>query len=209
MFCLPVDLRGRALADETARPTVYPAAVIQRHTHSSFKKEDIPMHHIRRIGLASSWILPCLVVTVFVFGPANNNVSAQTKKGASLKPEQTEAGFHEYKGVTLGMTTDDARKKLGTPTEKDNEQDFFVFSDTESAQVYYDKSHTVIALSVNYVGETANTPKSTEVLGKEVEAKPDGSKHELIRFLKAGYWVSYSRTAGDSPLVTITIQKLN
>jgi len=32
--------------------------------------------------------------------------------------------------------------------------------------------------------------------------------HKMIRFPKAGYWLSYSRTAGNSPLITITIKKI-
>jgi hypothetical protein len=47
-----------------------------------------------------------------------------------------------------------------------------------------------------------------QVFGEDFETKPDGSKHKLVRYPKAGYWVSYSRTAGDTPIVTITIQKL-
>jgi hypothetical protein len=125
------------------------------------------------------------------------------------KADETVPIFHEYKGVTLGMSTEETRKKLGAPTDKDAEQDFFMFNDTESAQVFYDKSHKVMAISVNYVGAGSNVPKSKAVLGTEVEAKPDGSMHQLIRYPKAGCWVSYSRTAGDSPLVTVTIQKLN
>jgi hypothetical protein len=29
-----------------------------------------------------------------------------------------------------------------------------------------------------------------------------------VRYPKAGFWVSYSRTAGDTPIVTIQIQKM-
>ena len=31
--------------------------------------------------------------------------------------------------------------------------------------------------------------------------------HKMVTYTEAGYWVSYSRTAGDSPLVIITMQK--
>jgi hypothetical protein len=46
------------------------------------------------------------------------------------------------------------------------------------------------------------------VLGVELQAKPDGSMYELKRYPDAGYWVSYNRTAGDKPIVTITMQKI-
>jgi hypothetical protein len=47
-----------------------------------------------------------------------------------------------------------------------------------------------------------------QVFGADFETKPDGSKHKLVRYPKAGCWVSYSRTAGDTPIVSITIQKM-
>jgi hypothetical protein len=46
------------------------------------------------------------------------------------------------------------------------------------------------------------------VLGVELQAKPDGSMYELERYPAAGYWVSYNRTAGDKPIVTITMQRM-
>jgi hypothetical protein len=47
-----------------------------------------------------------------------------------------------------------------------------------------------------------------QVFGAEIDAKPDGSKYRLIRYPKAGYWVSYSRTAGDTPIITVTLQRI-
>ena len=41
----------------------------------------------------------------------------------------------------------------------------------------------------------------------EVEAKPDGSLHRKVDYPKAGFWVAYSRTQGDAPMVSITMQK--
>ena len=157
------------------------------------------------------FVAPCLIITIAATMAVRTQARAalQTQKGGQAKADKSDQVFHEYKGVTLGMNAEEARKKLGTPTEQDDEQDFFIFSDTESAQVYYDKSHAVKALSINYVGDGAGTPKPKAVLGTDVQAKPDGSMHELIRFPKAGFWVSYSRTAGDSPLITVTVQKID
>jgi hypothetical protein len=140
-----------------------------------------------------------------LFGSAAS-VSAQTQKVEQAAA--AEPGFHGYKGVSLGMSAAEARKKLGTPEEKSDEQDFYVVSDKESVQIYYDKAQMVEAISVNYVGESEAVPKPKAVLGTDLEAKPDGSMHKMIRFPKAGYWLSYSRTAGDSPLITITLKKI-
>lgn len=116
--------------------------------------------------------------------------------------------YKDFMGVTLGMKAEEAREKLGNPKHKGERQDFFVFSESQSAQVVYDDQRKVITISVDYVdqGETAPSPES--VLGEPVQAKPDGSMHLLKRYPEAGYWVAYSRTAGDNPTVTITLQKI-
>jgi hypothetical protein len=46
------------------------------------------------------------------------------------------------------------------------------------------------------------------VFGSDVEAKPDGSVNKMIRYPKAGYLISYLRTAGDEPMIVITVQKM-
>jgi hypothetical protein len=117
--------------------------------------------------------------------------------------------FSEYKGVHIGMTADEARKKLGEPQDKSDDQDFFVFNEKESAQVFYDKSHKTYAVSINYLGAGSSTPMPKAVLGSEIEAKPDGSMYKMVRYRKAGFWVSYSRTAGTDPLVTVTMQRID
>lgn len=114
--------------------------------------------------------------------------------------------YVEYKGVRIGMDAVDVRKKLGTPTDKGDLQDFYVFSDSESAQVFYLKGK-VNALSVNYVGEK-NAPLPKIVLGTDIEPRADGGMHKLVRYPDAGYWVSYNRTGGDDPLITVTMQKI-
>jgi hypothetical protein len=114
--------------------------------------------------------------------------------------------YSEYKGVRLGMEATEVRKKLGNPTDKGDVQDFFVFSDSESAQVFYAKGK-VMAVSVNYVGDKS-APQPKVVLGTDIEAKPDGAMHKIVRYPEAGYWVSYNRTGGGDPLVTVTMQKI-
>lgn len=126
-------------------------------------------------------------------------------KSTKATPSATPV-FTEYRGVRVGMSVDEVRGKLGKPEEKFDEFDIFAFSDKERARVYYDKGKKARAISVTYVG-TASAPKPADVIGTEVESKEDGSMHKLVTYPQAGYWVSYSRTAGDSPLVMITMQK--
>jgi hypothetical protein len=118
-----------------------------------------------------------------------------------------EPPFSAYKGVRIGMTADEARKLLGNPTEKDDKQDVYSFNENESCQVYYDETKKVSAVSVTYLGGKS-IPTAKSVLGDDAEAKQDGSIYKLIRFPKAGYWVSYTRTSGEAPMTVIAIQKL-
>ena len=135
-------------------------------------------------------------------------LSALSSAAAAQGNEKEGPAFVEYKGVRIGMTADEARKKLGDPTDKGDTQDFYAFNDTESCQVFYDGQKKVFAVSVTYLGEKATAPSAKAVLGSDVEAKPDGSMHRLVRYPKAGYWVSYTRTSGDSPMTVIAMQKI-
>lgn len=132
--------------------------------------------------------------------------SALAQKSGGAKGD--EPCFSEYRGVQIGMKIDEARQKLGKPKEMAEEVDIYSFNDKESAQVYYDKStQKVTAISVDYVGAT-DAPECKKVTGTEADAKADGSKFKMVRYPKAGYWVSYNRTAGATPVVTVTMQKI-
>lgn len=117
--------------------------------------------------------------------------------------------YTEFKGVKIGVSREEARRRLGTPQQKDDSQDFFVFSERERARLYYDAKGAVSAVIVTYVGKSGDVPTPKAVLGSEVEAKQDGSMYRLVQYPKAGYWVAYSRTTGDEPLTIITMQKMN
>ncbi len=144
--------------------------------------------------------------------PAQPQTPAPTQttpaaEGETVAAPADEPLYRDYKGVTLGMSADEARRKLGNPQEKDKVQDFFVLSESERARVYYDDKGQVSAVIVTFVGKNANAPDPKTILGSEVEAKPDGSAYKIVTYPKAGYWVAYSRTAGDEPLTIITMQK--
>jgi len=144
---------------------------------------------------------------VTLLGILSTSAHAQRSRGGE-EPESQPA-FSEFKGVKIGMTADEARKKLGSPRDKGSDQDFYVFEDTKAVQVYYDKSGNVIAISVDFMSGATGIPSAKEVLGTEAETKPDGALYKMVRYPKAGYWVSYSRTAGTSPTTTVTMQKID
>ena len=98
---------------------------------------------------------------------------------------------------------------LGTPGDASDRQDFFNINGTESAQVFYDATARVMAVSVNYLGEESKAPAPEKILGGSVEPAADGAVYKLVRYERAGYLIIYSRSGGDAPpLVTVTMQKL-
>jgi len=145
--------------------------------------------------------------TSVLIGLAANSSLAQRPR-ASLDDESRPA-YSEFRGVRIGMTTDETRKKLGSPRDKSAEQDFYIYDDTQVVQVYYDKAAKVTAISIDYMNGATGVPSAKDVLGTDADAKPDGSIYKMLRYPKAGYWVSYSRTAGNEPTVTITMQRID
>ena len=117
--------------------------------------------------------------------------------------------FSDFKGVHIGMTADEARKKLGSARSKSAEEDFYVFNDNQAVQVLYDKGGTVTAISIDFMNGADAIPAAKDVLGTEADARADGSTYKMLRYPKAGFWVSYSRTAGKEPTTTVIIQKID
>ena len=153
---------------------------------------------------------PLLISTLLLAAFAPATLRAQKPKGAAGDgADEAQPAFSEFKGVRLGMTAEETRKKLGTPRDKSSEQDFYIFKDTEAVQVFYDKKGAVSAISIDYMNGASGVPAAKDVLGTNPDAKPDGSIYHLVRYEKAGYWVSYARTAGNSPTVTVIMQAIN
>lgn len=126
---------------------------------------------------------------------------------AARAQDDKQPPFHDFKGVTIGMAAADARQKLGSPADKSDAQDLYNINDKQTAMVYYDGGK-VSAIVLMFTGSASDALTPKLVFGADVEAKPDGSISKMVRYEKAGYFVAYSRTPGDSPMITVTIQKL-
>jgi len=136
------------------------------------------------------------------------NAQAQRAKAASRGVAATQQPIYtEYKGVRLGMSAEEARAKLGAPAMKDSDQDYYVFSPNETAQIVYDTAHKVVTISVDYEGGIG-APDYKAVLGGELEKAVNGSLYGIVRYESLGFWVSYNRTTGLVTSVTVTIQKI-
>ena len=161
----------------------------------------------RLLRSSNYWLPGRALLIVIGITMATGLVSAQTvrKPGGEDDPI-----FHDYRGIKLGSLADEVRKKLGNPANKSDEQDYFMFNnENERAQIYYDKdTRQVTAISVDFINGASDIITPQQVFGADFEAKSDGSKSKLVRYPKAGCWVSYSRTAGDKPIITVTIQKM-
>jgi hypothetical protein len=151
----------------------------------------------RRI-ITLSLVLPSLIVLCAV--------SALT----SLAQKGDDPLFTDFKGVRIGTPTDEARKKLGNPKDKGDEQDIYLLNDNQTVQIYYDKAtKKVTAISIDFASRANAIPTAKDVIGSDIDAKADGSGYKMVRYPKAGFWVSYSRTAGKEPTTTITMQKID
>jgi hypothetical protein len=150
------------------------------------------------LGFRSELFIALLLA---VFSAAGSVVSAQTGK-----PD--EPVYTNYRGVKIGATQAESRKALGQPQEGTDAQDTYVFNEKEYASIYFDAERKVKAISIDYLGDETKPPTAIQVVGSAADTKPDGSTFKMVRYPKAGYWVSYNRTAGQSPLISVTMQKM-
>lgn len=110
------------------------------------------------------------------------------------------------------MTKDEVKKTIDKdPVVSDDSGFYYEFSDKETAQISLDADKKVRAIAVMYSAVDASTPKLTDVLGPDAKVTPaaDGQVYDMVRYPAAGYWISYNRSGGDSPRVTIMIQKID
>ena len=116
--------------------------------------------------------------------------------------------YSDYRGVRIGMPESEVHAKLGQGLKVEN-SDFYVISDSETAQIAYDKDQKVIAISVDYMGGVG-APDPKQVVGNDIEIRPDGSMYKIVHYDSLGFWVSYNKTGKNNPVTTvsITIQKV-
>ena len=162
----------------------------------STEKSKIPL--VEMIFLALGVILLLLLGVI-----ASGQTETQAKKVVRGHSQIQQPLYREYRGVHLGMTAAEARAKLGEPAMKSDEQDFYVFSANETAQIVYVKQK-VVTISIDYTGGVG-APDYKSVVGEELLQKPDGSLFRMVLYDSERFWVSYNKSASVTPIVTITI----
>ena len=151
-----------------------------------------------------SLVLGALVLLLFavLIGKGQSRIQ-EVRSGAA--PTQTQQQlYREYRGVRLGMTAGEARTKLGEPAMKSDDQDFYVFSANETAQIVYDSGQKVVTISSDYTAGVG-APDYKTVVGEELLQKPDGSLFKIVFHNSERFWVSYNKSASQVPVVTVTI----
>ena len=128
--------------------------------------------------------------------------------GTAVFGQADTGAFSGYKGIGIGAATTAVRQKLGEPKDKSDAMDLYVFSDSESVQFYYSPAQTVMAIMMTYSGDLKKAPTPKDVFGEDVAPKADGGIFKMVRYPKAGYWISYNRTVGDDAIVSIAMQKI-
>jgi outer membrane protein assembly factor BamE (lipoprotein component of BamABCDE complex) len=153
------------------------------------------------------YLTALMVITLLAFVFVVN-VQAQKARAAATETTVVQQPLYtDFRGAKLGMTPEQVREKLGTPVLKDAEMDYYVLSDTITAQVVFDANHQARMISVDYANG-AGAPDYRTVVGQELTTREDGSAFTMVRYESKGFWVSYSRTAGPVTVVTVTIQKI-
>ena len=161
-----------------------------------------------------------ILVLLFWLATAAFGQTTDTKQTATITTTETQKTetpkavmmpvLQNYKDVKIGATADEVRDKLGKAKIDDKDGFFYEIDDDELAQIRLDADKKVRLIAITYMSDNKNTPQFEDVFGTDVKAEPgaDGKIYKLIRYPEAGYWVAYSRTAGDKPTVTVTMQKL-
>lgn len=131
-------------------------------------------------------------------------VMAQKNRQPDNKPAWQ--GYHE---LTIGVTADQVREKLGKPKTEDTEGLFYTISETETVQFLLDSNGKVRAISAIFSAENPAPPTFADVFGKfmPADAREDGSVYKMVRYEDLGYWISYNRMAGEKAMVIVLMQK--
>ena len=163
------------------------------------------MANLRSIAVVLSAM--CIIAGFFVTSRSDAAVPPNGSSAAA-HPTPGKPHFSDYRGVSIGMTADAVRQKLGAPKEPGNEQDMYAFSEFECAQFYYDAAHNVTAIMITYSGDLKAAPTALQVLGEDVPPRPDGGVSKMVRYPKEGFWISYNRGGEADAVVSVAIQKI-
>jgi hypothetical protein len=136
---------------------------------------------------------------------ASGQTTAPGARTARAAVQVQQPLYREYRGIRLGTTATEVRAKLGQPSLKSDEQDYFVVSPNETAQFAYNTAQRVVTISTDYT-DGIGAPDYRSVVGDGLLLnRPDGSVFRMVMYDSERFWVSYNKTATAPMIVTITI----
>lgn len=164
-------------------------------------RQSTQKHKIGMVELA--YFLLGALLLLFLGIVAKGQSATQSARTVKAHSQLQQPLYREYRGVRLGMTAAETRAKLGEPGYKSDDQDLYVISANEMAQIAY-REQKVVTISIDYTGGIG-APDYRSVVGEGLLEKPDGSLFRMVRYDSERFWVSYNKSASTVPLVTITI----
>jgi len=163
--------------------------------------------HKSRITVSELIFLLIGIILLLALGGIVANGQSGTPGAGTLKAnaQVQQPLYREYRGIRLDMTAAEVRAKLGEPAMKSDEQDFFVISANETAQIAYNAARKVMTISTDYTGGVG-APDYRSVVGEGMLLqRPDGTLFKMVMNDAERFWVTYSKSATATPIVTITI----
>jgi len=157
-------------------------------------------HNTERFGIRP------VELVFFALGVTLLLLFAIVAKGQTVHSQSQQPLYREYRGVRLGMTAEEARAKLGVPAMKSDDQDFYIFSANETAQLVY-AGQKVVTISTDYT-DAMTAPDYKSVVGEGLQQRPDGSLFRMVLYDSERFWVSYNKSVSVMPVVTITIGRM-
>ena len=129
----------------------------------------------------------------------------------SAAPTAAAPPIDDLHGISLGMTVDQVKQKLGKPDTSDDVSLYYDLDHGESMQIQLDADKKVRTAAAIYSGREAKAPDFADIMGPDVPLikKENGSIYKQVRYPSDGYWVSYSKVDLDSgPMTVVTMQKI-
>ena len=169
-----------------------------------------------RRTIVSSMVYSVLAIAiVFAFGIVAFGQDTTTATVVAPQPKPSpaviEPAVKELRGISLGMTVDEVRSKLGKPLSQDDSGLYYSFSNSESAQIGLDSAGKVRTIATIYSGGDQNAPKFEDVFGPSVQvaASDNGRLYKMVRYPSAGFWIAYSKIGSDkNELTTVTMKRI-
>lgn len=169
----------------------------------------------KNFGMSYVAVFSLIIALLFWLAVAAFGQTEAVQNQAPLQEDKKQTVLEpvvdDLRGITIGMTADEVKNKLGKPKAEDATGFYYVLSKEESMQITLDTDKKVNMIAMFYLGDETAAPKYEDVFGADVavQKQANGGIYNLVRYPEAGYWVAYSKIlVEDEPMITVTMQKM-